>query len=192
VAYLEELQNPKTPNYLELKARVLSREFPWFYFGDSTCGPEAPGHINLPIYSHTLIQRPNFVPGGCAYPKVASSDYVDLTDLVIREIMEFNNLELNCLFRLNFNCIHRIDSRDSIPHYDHSFPHKNILIYLNNSEGETKVYEEEVPFSFIRKEGAPVLTSLPREDVVISFQGLHSAGQPAVGKRRIALVATYC
>jgi len=76
---------------------------------------------------------------------------------------------------MNANCVHS-DSvyQYSLPHIDHRFPHKNIIVYLTNSGGNTII--EEVPYE-------------PKEDDVLIFEGEHYIEKPKAS-RRIVLVST--
>lgn len=172
---IRELKNPLTENYFALKQQVLSKTFPWFYFQYSTENTKIEGFTDVPFYSHTILERPG---EGNLHPKVTSS-YSDLVDNVLKEILEFNSIEINCFFRINFNCSHYFDGNPTIPHFDHNFSHKNLLIYFNECQGDTFLYDEET-YKFS-----------PKEDSIISFEGLHGSGQPLLGQRRIVMVATY-
>lgn len=180
---LIELKNPITETYLFLKNQVLSSHFPWFWFESSTGGRIHEGHTDVPYYGHCVIERPSFSKESplYLYPKVTSDKYIDVTNEVVKEIALFNNLDINSVFRINFNCVHHVDGNPTIPHTDHDFPHKNLLIYFNNSAGNTIVYGEKKNYSFE-----------PKEDAVIMFEGLHCGGQPLKGQRRVVLVVTYC
>ena len=60
-------------------------------------------------------------------------------------------------------------------HEDHTFPHKNVLVYLTDAGGETYVGDD---------------VFYPEEDSVLLFQGPHCHAMPK-DKRRVVLVATY-
>lgn len=180
MAFLKEIQNPLTENYLYLKQYILSDQFTWKWCQSSTNGPGASGYTNVPFYGHCILERPNHSREAPLYSRVRS-DLIDVASNVIKEIFLYNQIDINCVFRINANCIHRVDSNQSVPHIDHDFPHKNFLIYLNTCAGDTLVYDnDDKVFSFT-----------PKEDSVILFDGCHSAGQPEIGERRVVFVATY-
>ena len=83
----------------------------------------------------------------------------------------------NMMCRCAVNAVQQYEKEDTItlPHTDHDFPHKNMLIYLTDAGGSTFVEGEEFA---------------PEEDDVIIFQGEHWHELPKQ-KRRVVLVMTY-
>jgi|TARA_B100000085_G_scaffold253295_1_gene251653 hypothetical protein len=176
---LNEIKNPITENYLLLKKIVLSDTFPWFWKQHSTDGVKEEGFTNIPFFSHCILDRPS--NDLTLYPR-ESSEHIRLVDQVLKEIFSFNNIKTNCILRINFNCIHYIDGKPTIPHLDHDFAHENLLIYFDNSEGDTLLYNED-------HEVINVFS--PKEDSIIIFDGIHGSGQPLPGQKRIVMVATF-
>tara|TARA_R100000005_G_C4888667_1_gene136649 strand:+ start:57 stop:602 length:546 start_codon:yes stop_codon:yes gene_type:complete len=173
------LQNPKTDRYLELKKNVLSDNFPWYWCPESTGGnPEVEGHRNIPYYSHPLLGRPDVRK----FSQVTSV-YLEPYIKVAEEILEHNGMRSNYFFlRACINCVHPMSGiQYCIPHVDHDFPHKNLIMYFTNSGGNTyvkggqyfKKYEEYVP----------------KEDDVVLFSGEHYMQVPKE-ERRIIIVST--
>ena len=74
---IKVLDNPITPNYLQLKDIVLSPSFPWLYTLST----------KMPFYSHTFLERPE--NGKYSNPQ---SDLLGLNLKVLDEIIRYNNL----------------------------------------------------------------------------------------------------
>ena len=111
------------------------------------------------------------------------SNYFDQAYRILLEILKYNDLHINYFLRINANITHNYGSGIACsPHYDHDFPHKNLLIYLNQASGPTVV---------INNENKTEEYFHPKEDAIITFEGKHYHYQPNVGERRIVLVATY-
>ena len=171
-----QLKLPETDEYNRLKQEVLSVDFPWFFNSHSTM---TGAKNDLSFYSHVFLAGP--VQPDYAFPdqkrySQTKSQYIDSFDRVLDQIFDYNNMNVNCVFRMNANAVHPTqDSVLSEPHVDHYFPHKNLLIYLTDAGGETHVEGES--FS-------------PSEDDVVTFEGLHWMSPPKL-KRRVVLVATY-
>ena len=125
---LKVLKNPVTSNYVDLKQFILSNDFVWRY--DTSTG--------MPFYGHTFLERPEET--GFSQPL---SELVNLNLTVLKEIIDFNNLFDRYFFlRSNVNCVHPDnDKQFSEPHFDHDFPHFNLLVYLCG-DGETIVENE--------------------------------------------------
>lgn len=176
---MKVINNPKSTLYYDLKELTLSDNFPWFYNPKAT--PEdtdVEEYQDLPFYSHTFLSRPKWNSLGNTYYPQEQSVLMRQYYPLLEEIIVANDLEVNALLRFNANCVHPTrDQRLTIPHNDHPFPHKNLLIYLTSSGGETMLVDKQ-------------LVHEPKEDDIIVFEGLHCMRPPKLD-RRIVLVATF-
>ena len=187
-----ELENPLTEEYLELKHAVNGRRFPWFC-SETSVG--AQGNRFL-LFSHPVVLRPL----GGEDSKVVSQR-VRRVMPVLSQIFEANKVNATNIYRVCFNVSLYHPHTTSDPHVDHEFPHQSLIIYLNPvSCGSTYVFKEK--FSDEHPAGSydafdhhlvVDVESEPVEDKIVSFDGFnyHAQGFPAVGERRITLVATY-
>ena len=162
---LRELVNPKTPEYFQLKSEVLGEMFPWhcsknkldsFYF-----------------YGHTFLERPEF----SGFPKPLSKSIDIFLDYFAQICRANEGMDFNYLLRMNANAVDPLVTNPEISavHEDHTFPHKNVLIYLTDAGGETIVGDDVFH---------------PEEDSIILFEGPHCHAMPK-DKRRVVLVVTY-
>ena len=164
---MKQLINPKTDNYFSLKEYILSSDLPWFYIESTTYDTDN----DVPYYSHAMVKppgNPNLFP-------TQNSPYAELCGKVVSEISDTNNLNINCILRLNANLSLPLSKIPTRPHTDHPFPHKNLLIYLTDADGQTVAGDQQ---------------HFPKEDDVITFSGMHYHYLPTSGKR-IVIVATY-
>ena len=167
------LKNPLTSNYQELKRNILGAEFPWYWHKQLLNEKFDDHEDNYEIYSHTFLHRPT---PQCPYPKEAGAN-CHLIHAVVIEILEYNNIHIDMIYRMSANCVHPTEKNMTGPeHTDHHFPHKNLIVYLNNFKGgatwcEGKTYDGQ-------------------EDDIITFEGRHKF-YPPVDNRRVVLVATY-
>ncbi len=162
---IELLENPCTPEYRDFKSLVLSDDFPWFY--------EKNPKDNFSFYSHVLIERPH---DDRRYP-ISTSQFTDLANDVFNDIINYNNLQVDCIYRMNINAVHPwfYNPDTTATHLDHDFPHKNFLLYLTDAGGDT-ICEGQC--------------HEPIEDDAIIFEGEHCHRFP-LRDRRVVLVATY-
>ena len=184
---IELIANPKTEKYQQLKNTILGQFFPWSW-GENTITTDwkSPdyvhdsalnGHEDFGFYSHGFLMRPvKNSDVTCCYPTESSPFVKDAHDLVT-EILDFNNVKYDLIFRMAANCVHPTETRlASPPHEDHPWPHTNLLIYLTDPfKGETVVEEKKF---------------FGKEDDVILFQGVHYH-RPPEKNRRIVFVATF-
>lgn len=171
---MQILSNPITSTYLNFKKDLLSANFPWFWGENTTPNTDfdKSKYSNVSCYSHTFLCRPE---ENKKYP-TANSNYLDTISIVFKEILDFNNINLNTFMRINANCTHPYPNiLSSVPHLDHTFTHKNIIIYFTNSGGDTFVNENR---------------HSPKEDDVLLFEGIHYYQTP-LKNRRIISVATF-
>ena len=178
-----QLNNPKTERYNNLKNLILDGDINWFYhptttpaslnYNDYTLNKNI---FNPPMYSHIFLLRTDL---NNLYAKV-NSPYMDDVNKMYCEIFN-DNMDVmksfNMMCRCAVNAVQPSEKEDTItvPHTDHDFPHKNMLIYLTDAGGSTFVEGEEFA---------------PEEDDVIIFQGEHWHELPKQ-KRRVVLVMTY-
>ena len=173
---IREVINPKTTDYLKFKNEILSSSFPWFWTSDSVQDENDNPHENsIPVFTHTLVKRPLDPPDYNLYPKLSSS-YAGISNTVLQQIFLYNKIPLECVFRIGVNLtMPMVESKKTLPHVDHDFPHKNLLIYFNDSDGDTVCGESN--FS-------------PKEDAIIIFEGEHYHYLPSK-LRRVVLVCTF-
>ena len=167
------LDNPLTSNFYDLKNVIKDVNFPWYFKESSTEHLRKDGYIDMPSYAHPFLKRPELNNYRYPYP---ISEYLDLAATVCLQILSHNNIDCQCFLRIAANCIHpQKQIYKSIPHEDHNFKHKNLIIYYTNSGGKTMCEDDEHD---------------PKENDVILFNGEHYMESP-VNDRRIILVSTF-
>lgn len=171
---ITKLINPKTENYFCLKQEVLGDSFSWYWVNNTTEGEEWEDFKNHEYLSHCVLRRPNDFNTKRLFPLV-SSQYSDMCNIILSEIFEVNNINVNCVLRINFNLTLPISNIPTVPHYDHPFDHKNLIIFFTESGGKT-ICEKEI--------------YNPEQDDVILFSGLHYHYLPEKS-RRVVMIATF-
>ena len=188
-----KLKNPKTKLYTEIKNHILGDSFDWYYIDETTpefdkstresydpilkrYNQEGKILFNPSMYCHGILKRSN---NNELYPRTMSSD-IDKFNRMYCEIFNSNkesmeSFQMMCRCSANFVEPSQEEDIITVPHTDHNFPHKNMLVYLTDAGGSTFVEGEEFA---------------PEEDDVIIFQGTHWHKLPRQ-KRRVVLVMTY-
>jgi len=181
---IELWENPKTPEYYELKELVHGRTFTWNYKGstDPKYNPDSEKYTPFPIYQHVVVY------GVDTFDKqivpIVPSEHAQLVLNYVYDVLKHNAKKFTQIHRCVINQTHHWDGKPGPPHKDHyDINHNNVIIYLNSfDEGEITVIDDD-GFQQSYK---------PMEDDIVTFPGLnHSVGQPAPQQRRIVLVFTY-
>ena len=161
-----QLKNPRTELYNEFKSQIKSNTFFWNYY------PRTNEKSTPHMLSHSFIGRPR---PDLKYPHVLS-DGVKFAHDVLEEILNHNDITVNCYYRINLNMVLPQEGKQQTPvHVDHEFPHNNILVYFSN-EGKTILENDEHD---------------PEEDDVIIFPGVDHCHELPKNDMRTVLVATY-
>jgi hypothetical protein len=178
---IKELTNPITDNYEDFKKVLLSDKMPWFY-QDKTV-PESSDE-DMPFFSHLLLQRPDI--GTAKEPKIpisnVGSTYFETAYFILKEILDFNNIKFDIVYRMNLNLTFHTKVKTSQPHTDFCLPHKVVIVYLNKFEEGRTIVLDETNKKFY---------SEPKENKVIIFNGKykHYQESPAIHDQRIVMVA---
>ena len=175
------LKTPDSLNYREIKRLIIGPDFPW-YWTDFTVMNAQQSEFNTDgFYSHVLVGRPRFGDiEGQLFPTMGSQWTPRIVPM-IEEIFALNQIPVNCVYRINANCVHPGEQLMTPPHVDHQFPHKNMLVYLTDAGGPTILTDE----SFQETDSFH-----PEEDDIVVFEGWHGM-IPPTEKRRIVLVVTF-
>lgn len=174
---IKQLINPKTGEYRAFKEHVMSNRFTWHWIGSTS--PAVPHEDDYPFFGHCFLQRPmNSKVDPYLYP-TQTCELLPNVNYLIGQILAVNDIEINCLLRVNVNMTLPQYGPNTLKHtpthVDHPFPHKNMLIYLNESDGATVAGLDSFD---------------PVEDAIILFEGEHHHYLPTKG-RRLVMIVTY-
>jgi hypothetical protein len=183
---VQNLKNPLTKNYLDYKNYVLAEgNIPWFtkhrtHFYSENERENQPKDIFY--FSHTIVDRPyQETPYRYPVPKI-DSNLFEQTYKIFKEILDFNNISLNVVYRLNINLTPHQTLKKSISHTDLPFAHNVLILYFTTTSGKTYIEINNKQH-----------TISAEEDKIIIFNGEynHFQGTPKIDEKRIVLVANY-
>lgn len=186
----KELKNPFTDEYLEFKKIIFETEdFPWFFSKDTT----GIGSDCYYFYYHAILTRGS-------PPTISSQGLFNGCQLIVEQILNFNNIKFNCIHRMALNATHHYPFKYNNPHVDHDYEHKNMLIYLNESDGNTIIFREKYGLE-CNQNWMPSNNHKfhiedkikPMKDKIITFHGshFHCHSFPKPNQRRVVFVVTY-
>ena len=161
-----QLKNPRTELYNEFKSLIKRYDFNWNYY------PRTDEYGTPSMLSHSFIGRPKLE---MKYPHTLS-DGVQFAHDVCEEILKYNDITVQCYYRINLNMVLPQEGNQQTPvHVDHSFPHNNMIVYFTDG-GKTMLENDEHD---------------PKEDDVIIFPGVDHCHELPKNNSRVVLVATY-
>ena len=172
---MRKLTNPLSDTYYSLKDLVLGYDLPYHFLSNSNIREETEeGHEGTGFWSHVVIERPyDFQP----LPIIQSKHCETFVRFFI-ELASTNGLPYISLMRVNVNVQYpKENGLPTIPHVDHPFPHKVLLIYFTSAGGD-----------IVSKDAGKSHT--PMEDDIILLEGTHF-NYPPLRDRRVAAVMTY-
>lgn len=177
-----------------LNSTVNHKFFPWFYI-EQTSGTDKPDSNDFFIDSKTE-DRPFFVHFVYGEEEgVTSPTTIHLVkNLVYKFVKDFKipfkrvlRAKLNLSLSQNgFN-----DNNYCIPHVDYVKPHKVLLFYLNESDGDTVMFNEKYPNTFDKLTEYKRIT--PMKYKVLNFDGFqwHANYNPVKSISRLVLNVDY-
>ena len=162
----------------------------YFFYTDTT---DSGGNNINPAFGHVLRHRPESDPtlrqnkSGHISDEwgIPNSEHMEKFEGIFKDFCYQNDIKWNRILRsaVNFTTHQPSDSKHFI-HRDHSFPHNNFLMYLNNcTGGETQFFDND---------GRLIKTVYPEKfKAVVSESELHSGGYCGPHEIRVAFVVTF-
>jgi hypothetical protein len=165
----------------KIKDILFSLKFPWFFCND------------ISYTGNSVQRRPGFQHLYVENKKINSQFHKDIAPIILKSLKKAN-IKNNVFLQgrsflqlpLNISDRHLVDT----PHVDAVIPHLAVLYYVNDSEGDTIIYENEFegydnrPFKKDLKIKQKVT---PKKGRVVIFDGKywHTAEQPEHNNRCI-------
>lgn len=173
----------------KIKNIIESETFPWYY-------------VPTTAYTGDLSSSVETLHNGSFHHTIHDNNalYECLEDYLLCA-MDASEIKLNTLHRIRIGMI-PVSARNTInpPHVDYPFPHSVALLYLNNADGNTFLYNEKYDteskkdiLTYYQEDlnsNVTVMTSVtPQENKLVLFDGLHyhSSSAPVTTKRRITV-----
>lgn len=168
-----------------LQRKVLDRSFPWYYGRTSGIKTEKKEFYKT-AWDHFIYDKQWYGER-------------EIFEVLLNSCITLVNSQLKKLLRLRLvkNCASETNHVFG-PHTDFIFPHKTFLLYFNDSDGDTIIYNEQYNPEFetdteIEKKLTIKEKIQPRANRLVFFDGLnyHSGCTPCISERRIVLNINY-
>ena len=181
--------------FMKLSGYLLSQDFPWFYAE----------HVSLDPIDNNIKNKEAVETDG--YAHLFYDRDLGLESVTHKVMEDFNN-QIQNKFGITYNDI--IRSRASIkhpkigyteenynlPHVDYFIPHLSLIYYLNDCDGDTRIFEEKFtpvpagPNLGISYDTFTVKDRVsPKANRLLIINGLkyHTASNPIKSKRRVII-----
>ncbi len=177
--------------FSNVKSTLEEPFFPWYYVENTAYGSSS-DKLNNGSFFHTAFDLDN---------GIQKNYYSNLLEFCLMSILDKVGLDIKKLIRIRIGLI-TISPNVFIhsPHVDIDRPHKVGLLYINDSDGDTIIYNEKYNQSYgennisyyknVLKENVSILSrSTPEENKFIMFDGMHyhSSSTPVKTSRRIVV-----
>jgi hypothetical protein len=163
----------------ELNSVVSREDFPWFYL-DSISGMNPKGNLSD---NKNDIQ---YGFGHILFDGEPKSSFFDYFYPVIWFIEDRYKITINELIRVRVGLTLRVDnikSHHHVPHVDYQFPHKTLLYYINNSDGDTSFYKKTLN----GHEKIDRISPVKNRAVLFDGQTPHASSTPIDNYKRLVL-----
>jgi len=173
------------PYFDEIKNKIKSSYFPWFYDGDITKQKENkilnfndPLHLSKIGFSHTVFVDNN----------VRSEQYYYLFSGFFGQLLNITSCFSIVRCRLDMTLFNPIKFMHT-PHTDLDIPHTTAILYITDSDAKTIVYNEKGPYENLPETLTVKDEILPKENRLVIFDGLyiHTGFSPSQYNDRILI-----
>jgi hypothetical protein len=158
-----------------IDSEILSHIIPWHYSKHSTSE-------KFPFFEHVIIPREQYESDITTITSPLHDFFTDIQ----KRFCEVCDIKMDKIYRQCLNLTFPCDeSEHGDPHVDHTFPHKNIIFYLNDGYemGETLFFDEDD--NIVRE-------VTPKRGKVVCFDGSISHSVRWISRgRRIIFVSTF-
>lgn len=172
--------------FKKLQNIILSADFPWFYIPNVSLPPgsqiEDPLAVETMGYLHTVY---DFESENKSFLLEGMEPFISAYEKKFQKI--------NKLLRIRISKKHpRIGfTKDNynLPHVDLPIPHTTLIYYLNDSDGDTRVFDQFHINDIEPKMFTTKARITPKENRLLKLDGLnyHTASNPFDYDRRIVL-----
>ena len=186
-----EIENFISKDYQDfIYNQVIGLKFPW-YFNPTLVSNEdklVGYNSNIQGFNHFLFEENNKV-----------SPFFDSLYPLVLGITEKSGVKFNTVERMRFNLTYPDKSTPEgewhLPHIDSSYPHYNAIYYVNDSDGDTVIFEEKnleysEDMDYISSHKFTVKKRItPKKGKLLIFPGYyyHASSYARAGKFRCVL-----
>lgn len=175
-------------NFVE-NALLLSGMIPWYFNPETTWDDSYAGYRPTTSNTKEIFQLTHALRVNRTTP----SDHYDfVNNFIFVKFLEKNNINCNRILRAKMNFVTKLDEDvHQPPHTDDEIPHKVFLYYINDSDGDTILFNEK--YGDNPKELTVRERIRPEKGKAILFDGLqyHASSAPRVSNYRAVINISF-
>ena len=178
IIVIDDVIPPMHSDYI--LSKISTDKFPWFFMPTIVDLTSESSDYNISGFNHFLLENGNKV-----------SDYFECFYPIVISALEQSKIKSKGLvrMRLNFHSNHKESTLEyHLPHIDSFFPHCNMIYYLNDSDGDTYIFNEtndefsvEYDREIVSKNSFTIKQKIsPKKGRVVIFPGqyYHASSYP--------------
>lgn len=187
------LQNAiQSKMFEDLQQEILYDGFPWFYTG-TTLGQKTDSNEK---FNFSFFHNAYYHDDG--YSSVGQK-----LEFAILDALTYMQIPIKKMLRIRLGLITVTENtKVHTPHVDFPYEHNTGLLYLNNSDGDTLLYQERYDTNInktqydemVRNKQNEIITKItPEQNKLVLFDGLiyHSSSSPTLTDRRVVVNFNY-
>jgi hypothetical protein len=173
---------------------VLGQKFPWFFGEHVSMDPRDTANVDDPLavetcgFNHSVFEREW---------AVKSFTYDQLEPLFKKLGAEFGFTQdhlIRARLSMKFQKQGFTSDHYNIPHVDYYYPHESFIFYLNDTDGDTRIFDQWHTYSESTRPAFPSKFTTqarvtPKANRLVWINGLqyHTASNPIHGTKRIII-----
>lgn len=171
-----------------IRCAFVDECFPWYYNDDNSTVSGNATEVDGDEFTKEYIQ---FVHLFNLKDGTPNSSYIDISDYILNTFLSKTGIKLNKLLKVkaNFQPQHLEFESDlyNTPHVDDLPPHYVLLYYVNDSDGDTRIWTRQIGHP--KTEYRLLQSVTPKAGRFCLFDGkhYHCGAHPKINKNRIVL-----
>jgi len=181
-------------DFKQLSDFVLSEKFPWFFIENVSIDPRDSALITDPLaqetsgFNHVSFDRDW---------NVESFTYSNLVPFFdkLQSMLGFTHQHLiRARLSMKFQKDNFTSNNYNMPHVDYFYPHESLIFYLNDTDGDTRIFDQWHTYSETDRPTIPEKFTTqarvtPKANRLVWIDGLqyHTASNPIQGTKRVII-----
>jgi hypothetical protein len=189
---IDDFLNPD--DFKQLSEFVLSERFPWFFIENVSIDPRDTELIKDPLaletsgFNHVTFDRDWNVES------FTYSNLAPLLNKITSELGFTSSHLIRARLSMKFQKDNFTSDNYNIPHVDYFYPHESLIFYLNDTDGDTRIFDQWHTYSEIDRPTMPEKFTTqarvtPKANRLVWIDGLqyHTASNPVQGTKRVII-----